>query len=115
MPRHDRHFLQGIIELRSAITADLIASAPNGENSTQIRMMTSECKIQTLKQRMDEPIPTGKFFTYRHAVHLVLTAFRSSMRISVEAVRNFTPSRDRGHNPSASGGRLSIRLGPSHR
>ena len=114
MPRHDRHFLQGIIELRSAITADLIAAAPNGENPTQIRMMTSECKIQNLHQRMDKPIPTGQFFTYRHSVHLVLTAFRSSLRISVEAVRNFTPSRDRGHNPSASGDRLSIRLGTAH-
>ena len=77
MPRHDRHFLQGIIELRSAITADLIAAAPNGENPTQIRMMTSECKIQNLHQRMDKPIPTGQFFTYRHSVHPV------SNRISI--------------------------------
>lgn len=65
-PRHDRHILQRIIKLRSAITADLVASACNGENPTQVRMTTSECKIQNLYQRMHEPIPAGQFFTYRH-------------------------------------------------
>ncbi len=104
---YDRHFLQGVIKLRSAITADLIAPLPNGENPTQVRMVTSECKIQNLYQRMDEPIPAGHFFVYRHfSSPCVEPHFDLLMRISVEAVRDLTPSRDRRHNPSA----LEVRL-----
>lgn len=96
MPRHDRHILQRIIKLRSAITADLIASARNCENPTQVRMTTSECKIQNLYQRMHEPIPAGQsFFTYRHfSSPCVESHFDLLLRISVEAVRDFTPIHD---------------------
>jgi len=98
MPRHNRHLLQGIIKLRSAITADLIASPINGKNPAQVLMATPECKIQNFYQRIDEPIPTGQFFTYRHfRSPYVKSHFDLLLRISVEAVRDFTLNRDRGH------------------
>lgn len=44
--RHDRHGSERIVEVRAAITADLVAVAFEGEDAAQLRMVTTEGKIQ---------------------------------------------------------------------
>src|ERR1039458_4015138 len=55
--RHNRHRSERIVEARAATTADLVTAPTDGEDAAQLRMVTTEGKLQCSRQRMRNGVP----------------------------------------------------------
>src|ERR1700693_6163337 len=97
---HNRHRLQGIIEVRPAIAADFVASTLNGEDPAQVLMVTSKCKLQCLSQWANKPVPSRKLVARIHFISPIFRItfqFSSARSCTVEA-SNLTIHGDSNHD-----------------